>query len=213
MQRYTAADRQTRFAGLRLAVFKGVFHPGLFFSTRTFWHYLNTLPLSGEPLLEVGSGSGALALAAARKGAIVTASDISPEAIRCMTHNAQANGVAVRVVQSDLFTALPADTYTWIIVNPPFYPRDPKTAAEHAWYCGEGHTYFKTFFAGASAYLRPGGAVLMVLSDDCDLETILDMARKAGWEHALVYERRLLLERNFIYRFRSLGNGDLPNPR
>ncbi|MGD0066915.1 MAG: 50S ribosomal protein L11 methyltransferase [Streptosporangiaceae bacterium] len=56
-----------------------------------------------RPVIDLASGSGLVAIAAARAGAaVVTAYDIDPLAVAAMTLNAEANGVAVRAVQADI---------------------------------------------------------------------------------------------------------------
>lgn len=65
---------------------------------------------SRGPLLDVGTGSGVLAIAAARLGfAPVLGLDNDPEAVRAATTNARVNGVAVAVDRRDLrLQGLPA---------------------------------------------------------------------------------------------------------
>ncbi len=56
-----------------------------------------------RPVIDLASGSGLVAIAAARAGAaVVTAYDIDPLAVAAVTLNAEANGVAVRAVQADI---------------------------------------------------------------------------------------------------------------
>jgi ribosomal protein L11 methyltransferase len=57
--------------------------------------------LAGKRVLDVGCGSGVLAVAAARRGAHVTAVDISQRAIEATGANARHNGVADQIDVSD----------------------------------------------------------------------------------------------------------------
>ncbi len=58
--------------------------------------------VKGRPVTDIASGSGLVAIAAARAGAAaVTAYDIDPLAAAAITVNAAANGVTVRAVQAD----------------------------------------------------------------------------------------------------------------
>ncbi len=52
---------------------------------------------AGDRVLDVGCGTGVLAIAAARLGAEVTAIDIAPEAVAATTHNAARNGVDIDI--------------------------------------------------------------------------------------------------------------------
>src|SRR5215217_692428 len=87
--------RTTRAAGFRLRVRPTVFHPRFFLSSEYFAKFLDGLDLSGKSVCDIGTGSGILALAAARAGAAeVLALDINPHAALSALENAQANGLA-----------------------------------------------------------------------------------------------------------------------
>jgi predicted nicotinamide N-methyase len=78
----------------------------------------------GKRVVDVASGSGLVAIAAALAGASeVTATDIDPCALAAIGLNAAANGVAVRVLPLDLTAAAPpaADV---VLVADIFYERD-----------------------------------------------------------------------------------------
>src|SRR5882757_3124514 len=90
--------RVTRAAGFRLIVRPTVFHPRYFISSERFAEFIGSLDLRGKHVVDVGTGSGILALAAARAGAEnVTATDINPNAALTAAENAHANGVGDRV--------------------------------------------------------------------------------------------------------------------
>ena len=69
---------KTRVQELDLEVFPGVFHPKYFGSSSILAGFVSSLPLRGKTFLEVGCGTGVVALCAARAGAEVTAVDINP---------------------------------------------------------------------------------------------------------------------------------------
>ncbi len=79
----------------------------------------------GDRILDLGTGSGCLAVAAAHHCAdiVVDAVDVSDGALEIARQNATANGVAdrVRVIQSDLFAAVEGP-YRLIVSNPPYVP-------------------------------------------------------------------------------------------
>jgi release factor glutamine methyltransferase len=85
------------------------------------------LPLlaSGSRVLDVGTGSGVLAIALAheRPDLTVVAIDLSPAALAVAAENARDNGVAERItfIETDL-AVLPAGPFNLIMANPPYIP-------------------------------------------------------------------------------------------
>src|SRR4051812_10715002 len=117
---------RARAAGFDLVVRPTVFHPKWFWSSEVFAEFIGTLDLSGKRVVDVGTGSGVLALAAARAGATrVFAVDVNPNAARTALENARANGFGDRVsaVCGDLLSAVSPDArFDAILSNPPFFP-------------------------------------------------------------------------------------------
>ena len=120
------------FRGLDLAVFPGVFVP----RPETEWLAEAALGLlDGERpvVVDVGTGTGAIALAvkAERPGAVVLATDLSPEAVRLARGNADRLGLDVAVLEGDLLAPLSpelAGSVDLIVSNPPYV--DPDDAAD-----------------------------------------------------------------------------------
>jgi predicted nicotinamide N-methyase len=82
--------------------------------------------VQGRRVLDLGTGSGVVAIAAARSGAaLVKAADIDPFAIAAAGLNAEANGVAIELVTGDLLDG-PAPACDLILVGDVFY--DPELA-------------------------------------------------------------------------------------
>jgi len=84
---------------------------------------LERYKLAGKKCLDMGCGSGLLAILMAKKGAKVIACDVNPEAIKITASNAKANNVKIKTIKSDLFSAL-NDSYDFIIFNPPYLPAE-----------------------------------------------------------------------------------------
>ena len=141
--KYLSRTRNFRYRDLALQVPKEVFHPGFFFSSKMLLRFLMSKPLAGRTLLELGAGSGLISFVAARAGALVTATDINPQAIHFLKINAQANRLAPVIIESDLFEKIPPQRFDFIAINPPYYRKTPTTPADYAWCCGEQGEYFQ----------------------------------------------------------------------
>jgi predicted nicotinamide N-methyase len=80
--------------------------------------------VADRAVLDLATGSGLVALAAARSGARpVTANDIDPLALAATTANAAANNLTVRTVEADLLDT-PALEYAVILAGDVFYSRE-----------------------------------------------------------------------------------------
>jgi release factor glutamine methyltransferase len=132
---------------------------------------LERLPPHGRAL-DMGTGSGAIAVAIAHTlpGAVVTALDVSEAALAVARANAAANGVAVRFLHSDWFSALDGEKFDLIASNPPYIASGDAHLAQgdlrfepvgaltdH----GDGLAALRRIAAGAGAHLVGQGWLLM----------------------------------------------------
>jgi release factor glutamine methyltransferase len=199
-RRYQRRERLWKHGDIEVKIFPGVFHPGLFFSTRFMMEYLSTLELHNKRIHELGAGSGLLSVFCSKAGANVTASDINPTAVRNVTENAAINHVDITVIQSDLYTNIPLQQFDIIIINPPYYMKNPANIDERAWFCGEDAEYFRGLFGSIRPYFNDDTQVLMVLSDDCRTDIISEIADANGFSLNLQKTKKLITEKNFIFR-------------
>lgn len=188
---------------ISVKVYPGVFHPGLFFSTKILLQYLQHQQLKNLKVLELGAGSGLISIYLAKQGAIVTSSDINPVAIKALKENFSANNAKGVIIESDLFTNLKVDDFDLIIINPPYYPKRPLKLQDHAWYCGENFEYFNRLFSEiASGSSVPN--ILMILSKDCDIEHIQSLANKNRLSLLPIHQQKIWGEENTIYNIKAL---------
>jgi methylase of polypeptide subunit release factors len=198
--------RTIRAAGFQLRVRPTVFHPRIFLSSEYFAEFLDGLDLSGKSVADIGTGSGILALAAARAGAkSVLALDINPDAARSAQENAQANGLGERVKAAcmDLLTALPArPLFDVILSSPPKHAGEPRDVADRGWHAGPHYRDVAALFQQARERLKPGGCLYVMLSSASDLDLLGQLINKAGLRANLAYERSFFVESMVLYELR-----------
>ncbi|MEV6568548.1 HemK2/MTQ2 family protein methyltransferase [Streptomyces kronopolitis] len=150
---------------------------------------------AGTELLDLGSGSGAVAVGAARRGARVTAVDISWRAVLATRINAWLSREHVLVRRGDLTAAVRGRSFDMLVSNPPYVPapgdRSPHGAAR-AWDAGrDGRLLIDRICDAAPRALRPRGVLLMVQSGLCGTEDTLERLSCAGLR-ATVSDRALI---------------------
>jgi release factor glutamine methyltransferase len=202
--KYLSRQRQYTYAGTRLVISPDVFHPGFFFSTRLLLKYMQSMSLQGKTLLEPGAGSGLISIIAAKAGASVTATDINPVAVAFLLSNAKINQVPLIVIESDLFAAIPQQVFDIIVINPPYYFKQPVSHKERAWFCGKEGEYFRQLFAQIGNYADENTVTLMILCEGSERARIQAIAFRAGWDLECVHTAHNLIEKNYIYRLRAL---------
>jgi release factor glutamine methyltransferase len=201
--KYLSKTRIYKYDDIRLEIPPQVFHPGFFFSTRLLLNHIRQLPLKNKTFLEPGCGSGLISIYAAKKGALVTATDINPVAIEFVKKNSRQNHVDLTIIQSDLFKNIPEERFDIIAINPPYYKKQPLTAEDYAWFCGENGEYFEALFKELDNYVHRGSEVYMVLFESCDMEMIKNNAAANGFTLILARTHKNFLEKNFIYKIKK----------
>lgn len=192
-------DRTYAYHGFKFHIPTGVFHPGLFFSSKFLLSQLLLEELKDKTMLEIGSGSGFISVIAASRGAVVTAIDISADAVSTTLKNAKTNQQDVEAVESDLFSNLSERKFQLVVVNPPYFRKQPKTVAEHAWFAGDELQYFHRLFSSMQQHLLPDTKVLMVLNEDCELTSIAALAEHSGLKMMKQCSRTFMLEKNYVF--------------
>ncbi len=143
-------------------------------------------------ILDVGTGSGAVALAmlSERPQATVVATDISKAALEVARGNAEALGFAERLklVEGDLIEPLRGERFDLILANLPYVPEGdrPGLAPEldhepaGALFAGSDGLVLLRRFAGLiGEALRPGGAVALEMGPE-QIGEIADLLRACG---------------------------------
>lgn len=153
---------------------------------------------AGESVLDLGTGSGILAVVAAKKAAHVLAVDLNPYAIRCARDNARLNHVSDRMdfLQGDLFSAFNSGVrFDLVLFNAPYLPSE---AGEEATWIGRswagganGRLVVDRFISAVPAYLKVGGRVLLMQSTLTGVEETLITFAKQGLKAAVAATQQL----------------------
>ena len=164
----------------------------------------------GDWLLDLGTGNGALALAAARRGAGVVATDRNPAALRRLARAARAEGLRLLPVRTDLGRGIrPVDR---LLSNPPYLPtpsggEDPDPWVDLALNGGpDGCRVHARIVAGLFRSLRPGGTAFVLessLQSPTRRERLRAGFRRRGGRVRRVAERALEGERLEIWEWRT----------
>ena len=130
-------------------------------------------------LLEIGTGSGAIAVVAAKEisKCRVTATDYFLEALAVARLNAKKHGVSDKInfLQSDIFSELPIALYDCIVSNPPYIQTsrlndlmpdvldfEPRGALDGGY---DGLDFYKRIIPEALNYLKKGGVIALEIGE------------------------------------------------
>jgi release factor glutamine methyltransferase len=199
---YLNHERKVEIGSIKLVVKPGVFHPTFFFTTKFLLQWLQEQNMHNLKVLELGAGSGLLSIYAAKQGAIVTASDISENACGNVKENVGRNNVQVDVLQSDLFTDVPWAQFDLILINPPYYPKNPVAESEYAWYCGEDFDYFQKLFFQMKRFMKESSRAIMVLSEDCNIEIIKSLAVQHDFKWQMIEQKKNWFEEDYLFEIK-----------
>jgi len=145
---------------------------------------------SSQKILDIGTGSGCIAISLARllPGSSITAIDISAQALLVARSNARENGVYQRVefIRSDLFTdqAIKNRRYDIVVSNPPYIESgeidnlapeigfEPRIGLDGG---KDGLDFYRRIIAGSLNHLQTGGflALEIGLNQRRSVESIL----------------------------------------
>ena len=144
-------------------------------------------------VLDVGTGSGAIALAIADEhpGARVTGIDVSAEALSLARENSARTGVALELLEIDLLSGLPGADWDLVVSNPPYVRPDEATGLApevvdwepHVALFDAGHT--ETLVRAAAAVLATGGALVLESYDE-RARAVADLLSRAGFSDVAV---------------------------
>ena len=181
-----------------------------------------------DSALEVGCGSGAVAISLLREGLArtVVALDVSPRAVSQARENARrtlgagAASLDLRVCPRDFWTALrPGDRFDFIVSNPPYVRsseipelppeirlHEPREALDGG---ADGLAVIRRIVSRAGEFLAPGGALFIEIGDSQAAQALEAIDRTPGLAGGRV-EKDLAGHDRFALALRPAGNGQTP---
>ncbi len=153
-------------------------------------HAISNIPLQGKRVLDIGTGSGILAVFCALRGARVTATDIDKNAPRQAEKVAEALGVEVRAVISDLFQNVP-ERFHYVLFNPPYVPSEG--IVDKAIDAGPmGRILIERFLRDLPSHLEPDGTAFLLVSSINKPDSVV--LEHPEFQFRLLAKRRLFFE-------------------
>jgi release factor glutamine methyltransferase len=168
--------------------------PGVYAPQHDTWLLARALAVAGirpgADVLDIGCGTGALSIAAARtRPRSITAVDVSRRAVLTAWANTFVRGVPARVARGDAFELVAGRTFDLVLANPPYVPgvAGRPRGRHRAWDAGlDGREMLDRLCANAPLLLAPGGALLVVHSGLCDEDKTVRQLRGGGLKAAVV---------------------------
>lgn len=164
-------------------------HPEVYEPAEDTFLFADNLKLKrSDEVLEIGTGTGLIAIYAAQKTRNVVATDINEHAVKCTLKNTIANKIYnVELKQGHLFEPVEGKKFDLILFNTPYLPTDEDEKLDEqlsAAFDGgqDGREVIDAFLYEVKDYLNEGGRIQMVQSSLADNEKTLSKLEKLGFE-------------------------------
>lgn len=141
-----------------------------------------------KKVLDIGTGSGALAILAAERSKYVVATDDSPIAVECAQTNINQLNLSnkVEVRKGCLFESIQNDEkFDLIIFNPPFLKGYPKSFLEASIFDSEYYT-LEGFFRQVDSYLASNGSILLCFGSVGDISYLNWLINVTGFKYSKI---------------------------
>lgn len=168
--------------------------PGVYRPQDDTWLLVDALTEAGiapgAAVLDIGCGTGALSIAAARvRPRSITAVDVSRRAVWTARVNTALHGIRAEITHGDAFARVAGRVFDLVLANPPYVPGKPERprGRNRAWDAGlDGRVQLDRLCVNAPLLLAPGGTLLVVHSGLCDEDKTLRQLRGGGLKATVV---------------------------
>ena len=153
-------------------------------------------------VLDMGTGSGVLALEAAKTAQTVVAADINPIAVRELRSLAKKQRIrGIRCVETNLFAGI-RGSFDLIIFNPPYLPKDKREPVESALQTTggkKGYELLLRFIGSLDRHLAKDGKCLVIFSDLTNADKIDEALKSHGFAFQVLEREKMFFETLIVY--------------
>ena len=183
-------------SSIKIRVIEGVYDPA-----NDSYLLIEIIDAKGcKNALDMGCGTGIVALHLAKHGCNVTACDVNEKAVENTLLNARINNLRLKVIKSNLFESI-YGKFDIIAFNPPYLPT---RGEDITWDGGEGGVeVIDKFLSQAYKYLSDRGKIYMVVSSLTDMDPIIEKYREE-YTFSKVGERSFFFEKIYGYKIEIL---------
>jgi release factor glutamine methyltransferase len=183
------------YQGMEFLICENVYEP----AEDTFLLADNLLVKKSDNVLEIGAGTGIIAIIASKKAKKVVAVDINRYAVECARKNTEINLACVDIRWGDLFDPVDDEKFDLILFNTPYLPIEEAELVdddlEAAWNGGkDGRFVINRFIEGLIEHLNPGGRVQLVQSSLSNVEETIGRLMELGFEVSVTDSERFFFE-------------------
>lgn len=150
-----------------------------------------------KKVLEIGTGTGYLAIEASKYVKSVLAVDINGRAVQ-KARTATKAIKNIKVKKSDIFSEINGK-FDYIIFNPPYLPKDSKVKDIAVDGGKKGYEVIERFLSSAADYLATKGKILLLFSSLTDKDSINLIIDKHFFSKIQVSKKKLDFEELYVY--------------
>jgi release factor glutamine methyltransferase len=184
-----------KYQGMEFQTCEKVYEP----AEDTFLLAENLKVKKTDRVLEIGTGTGIIAILTSKIAENVIAVDINKYAVECTLKNSKLNQSDIDIRLGDLFDSTEGEKFDLILFNTPYLPTDEDERIddelEAAWDGGpDGRLVINRFIEDLPAHLNPKGRVQLVQSSLADNEETIGRLIEKGFEVSITASERYFFE-------------------
>jgi len=172
----------------------------------TFLLAENLMVKDGDFALDMGTGTGIIALLMAKKAKFVLGVDVNPIAVELAKENARLNGIInVEFKQSDLFQNV-GGKFNIITFNAPYLPGESEEPIDLALVGGrEGREVLDRFIEEVNGYLTENGIIQIVQSSITGVDKTIEKLTSKGFKVEITGKERYFFEEIVLITAKRVG--------